>query len=337
MGMICRVIGHEATIPGQQLIANASEILRGHVATGQAPIEDGHLGAQLAWMNPACTDPLTEGRDRIRLPASGILPNTPDMPHDDRVDHLRKLAKKSQGTARRNAHQEIERLLSEAVLREWQLLVDARAAFLSLRLSTIGLDDLSKISRDRVLNGLTAGHFPARQADKLAIQLEVMEAGQQLSDQVALENDPSWRETARRAGRAVAGVIAVVDQPRPKFKPCTITVRSNQTIVRPRRDDKIKLVGTNIMGIIRHIDTGPNGGTELRIEIETGVRSSATLSVGVPVEVIDRGFGYASIKTYNLVRERRPWHFYSDSVPELQTGTKPSVSPLALAQSRRRP
>jgi hypothetical protein len=114
-------------------------------------------------------------------------------------------------------------------------------------------------------------------------------------------------------------------------------VRSNQTIVRPRRDDKIKLVGTNIMGIIRHIDTGPNGGTELRIEIETGVRSSATLSVGVPVEVIDRGFGYASIKTYNLVRERRPWHFYSDSVPELQTGTKPSVSPLALAQSRRRP
>ncbi len=337
MGMICRTIGHEATIPGQQLVANASEVLRGHITTGQTPIEDGHLGALLAWLEPTCADPLTEGRDRIRLPASGILPNTPDQPHDDRVDHLRKIAKNSTGVARANAQREIERLLRQAVLREWRLLVEARAAFLALLLPTPGLDDLSKLSRERVLNGLTNGHFPARKADRIAVQLAQMEAGQQLADQAALENDPSLRERARRAGGAVAGRIASVDQPNAKRHPCNIEVDTTQAVVRPRRDDKIKLVGTNVTGIIRHIDLGPQGGTRLGIEIETGVRSSAVLSVGVPVEVIDRGFGYAPIKTFRLVSEREPWQFYAEHPPALAATVAPPGSALAMARSRRRP
>jgi hypothetical protein len=335
MGMICRVIAHEATVPGQQLVAIASELLREHVTTGQAPIEDGHLGAQLAWLEPACADPLTEGRARIRVPASGILANTPDQRDDDRVDHLRKIAKRSFGPTRVNAQREIVRILHDAVSREWRLLVQGRSAFLGLRLPASGLETLVKDSKARVAYGFDNGHFPARQAHSLAIELEIMEAGQQLADQAALENDQFYREKARRSGAAIAGMISAVVQPRPNFKPCTIMVDTNQSVVRPRRDDKIKLVGTNVTGIIRHVSNNPAGGTRLSIEIEGGVRSVAVLSVGVRVEVIDRGFGYANTKAYGIAKNRQPWQFYADESPVLTPSTGPTASPLAIARSRR--
>jgi hypothetical protein len=336
MGELCRVIAHEATIPGQQLVANASEALRAHITTGQTPIEDGHLGALLAWLDPTCRDPLRVGRERIRIPASGVLPNTPDRPDDDNVDRLRKVAKNSTGARRAYAEREIEDILRRAVLREWELLVEARNAFLGLRLPSLGLDALAKASRERVTYGMSTGHFPARQAHSLAIELEIMEAGQQLAEQAALENDVSWREKARRAGRAILGTITVVDQTRPKFKPCSITVDTTQAVVRPRRDDKIKLVGTNVTGFVRHIDVNPNGGARLTIEIENGVRSTAVLSVGVQVEVIDRGFGFASTRPYAIAHDRQPWQFYGADAPILAAGNAPATSALALARARRR-
>src|SRR5690606_20121360 len=122
MGQICRIIAHEARIPGQQLVANAAALLKDHCVTGLAPIEEGHLDAILAWLDPAVSDPLTEARNRIRLPASGILPNTPDHPIDDRIDRLRKEAKAASGTRRHTLEGEIRSILSQWVTREWALL-----------------------------------------------------------------------------------------------------------------------------------------------------------------------------------------------------------------------
>lgn len=337
MGEICRIIAHEAIMPGQQLVANASDLLRAHAITGQTPIEDGHLGASLAWFDPAILDPLTEARARIRLPASGVLANVPGRQDDDQVDRLRKVAKNSSGRARTAAQQEIARILRAAVIREWGMLVTARNAFIGLALPPAGLGDLVKRSRDHVSYALANGHFPARQAHRVAIEFDEMEAGQQLAEQAALKNDPSWRDQAHRSGSVIRGTIAEVDQPRRGFKPCFIAIDTAQSIVRTRRDDQIELVGTNVKGVIRRIETRAGHGTRLRVEITNGVRSHAVLTLGAPVEVIDQGFGYTRFQTFNLVRDREPWLFFGDAPPVLPAGAHPTISPLAIASARRRP
>ena len=111
MGEICRIVAQEARYPGQQLVADAQSVLSSHAVTGLTPVEEGHLGAQLAWFDPAVSNPLMESRRRIRIPASGVLPNTPDQPMDDRVDRLRKEAKSAQGDEKLSVETEISGIL----------------------------------------------------------------------------------------------------------------------------------------------------------------------------------------------------------------------------------
>jgi hypothetical protein len=240
MGEVCRIIAHEATFPGQQLVANAADMLRSHLITGLCPLEEGHLDALLAWLDPAVINPLLEARERIRVPASGILPNTPDQPLDDRVDRLRRIWKSSRGSRRSVAETEIRRILRAAVLREWQILAQARDAFLRLALPATGLGALVKASQARIQYSLESGYFPARSADRLAVQFDEMEAGQQLIDLAALENDPSVRERARHAGEVIGGVVTRVLQPKPSFKPCSLDrLASGACPLPPRRQDQV--------------------------------------------------------------------------------------------------
>lgn len=337
MGEICRIVAHEATFPGQQVVADAAALLQDHVVTGLTPVEEGHLGAILAWLDPAVEDPLTEARDRIRLPASGILPNTPDHPMDDRIERLRKEAKGAIGHRRTILEKEIKNILGRWVLREWRLLTDARRAFLGLGLPSADLDGLIRDSTDRVSHALANGHFPARRPDKLAVFLAQMEAGLEKAERAALEGDPVLREQAQRAGRVVCGVVSDVRQPRRSFKPCHIDVDSDQGVIRFRLDDKVRVVGTNVTGIVRALSATPTGGTRLSIEITGGVRQTAILSVGARLEVMHEGYGFVNYRAFSLVSQRQPWIFFGAAVPALAAGTPTRPSPLVIAAEARRP
>ncbi len=336
MGQICRIIGHEATIPGQQLVANAVVLMQEQIVTGLVPIEEGHLGAMLAWTDPAIADPLTEARARIRIPASGVLPNTPDRPDDDRIDRLRRDMKSARGRYRAALEREIGDILRAAVLREWQLLVDARRAFLSLGLTTTGLKDLEKDTHKRVqkLLGLDA-FYPARSPDRLATQLDIMEFGKQKSEVAALENDVFLRDRAVRSGHIVRGVVSVVRQARPGFKPCDIEVDTDQGMIRFRPDDKIRIVGSNVSGIVRAFTATPAGGTRICINIDSGVRSREILATGTRVELMQAAYGFVDHCAMREVREQQPWVVFGDAAPALPLGTSPG-SPLALARAARR-
>lgn len=336
MGENCRIIAHEATIPGQQLVADAAGLLHEHVVTGLNPLEEGHLGAILAWFDPAIADPLIEARARIRIPASGVLPNTPDRPFDDRVDRLRKEAKSAAG-ARLNIKQaEITEILRESVLREWQLLVDGRRAFLSLGLPATGLEGLVKDSHIRVQDALTNGFFPARAPHNLARQLGVMEAGQEKQERTALENDALLRDQVARAGGVVRGVVSNVIQTRAGFKPCDIDVDSEQDVIRFRVDDKIAMVGSNVTGIVRGLARTASGGTRVRVQIDTGVRTRSVLTIGARVELIRSAYAFVDYKALNTVREQQSWIFYGDAVPALPAGTPSGRSALEIARGTRR-
>jgi hypothetical protein len=337
MGENCRIIAHEATIPGQQLVADAASQLHEHVVTGLNPLEEGHLGATLAWFDPATTDPLTEARARIRIPASGVLPNTPDRPFDDRVDRLRKEAKSASGARLRIKQTEISDILRESVLREWQLLVDGRRAFLSLGLPATGLEDLIKDSNTRVRSALTNGFFPARAPHKLAEQLGVMEAGQEKQERAALENDALLRDQVARAGGIVRGMVTNVVQPNGVGRnPCNIEVDSEQGVIRFRVDDKISMVGSNVTGIVRGLARTAAGGTQVLIEIKTGVRTSGVLTRGARVELMRSAYAFVNIRALNIVREQRSWVFYEAAAPALPAGIPSGRSALAIARAVRR-
>lgn len=337
MGETCRIIAHEQTFPGQQTIADAATLLRAHVITGMTPMEEGHLHAILAWLDPAVRQPLEEARDRIRVPASGVLPNTPDQPLDDRVDRLRREAKGATGTRRTILHGQIADILSRAVTREWDLLVAARAAFLRLALPTPGLTDLIKDSAKRIKEGIEFGHYPARSPEKLTIQLGQMEVGQQRADQAAVENDPVMRAQSHSAGAVVLGRIGDLDQPQRGRKPCSIQVDSDQRVIRLRRDDKIKILGSNVTGVVRGVDMAPGGGVRVTIEITNGVKSSNILAIGMMVEVLEAGFGFVNIKALNTARDRQPWAFYAESMPSIAALARPSGSLLDIARRSRLP
>lgn len=80
MGEICRIIAREATIPGQQLVADATALLQEHVITGMAPIEEGHLDAILAWMDLGVADPLREARSAFASRRRGSWRIRPIIP-----------------------------------------------------------------------------------------------------------------------------------------------------------------------------------------------------------------------------------------------------------------
>lgn len=336
MGMHCRAIAHEASIPGQQLVADTTAQLQAHVVTGMAPIEEGHLDAILAWFDPSVEDPLTEARERIRLPASGILPNTPDKPYDDRVDRLRKEAKSASGARRSLLERQIDAMLREWVLHEWRLMAAGRRAFLSLGLPAAGLEGLVKDTTKRTTTTFTEGFYPARQPHKLAEELRLMEAGQEKADLAALENDPLLREQAARAGGVVVCGVSGVDQPRPNFSPCTITVDSAQGVIRLRRDDKIRIVGTNVAGVVRGFGAAPNGGTRVVIEITSGYRSRGVLTTGAQIEVVRDAFAFVNHRALKHVRENRSWIFYGDTAPTLPALPSTGQSALAVARAARR-
>jgi hypothetical protein len=337
MGEICRIIAYEATIPGQQLVADATALLQGHVITGMAPIEEGHLHAILAWMDPTIVNPLVEARDRIRLPASGILSNTPDHPDDDVIDKLRKELKSAKGRRRAHLEAEIDRILRHAVLREWRLMTEGRRAFLGLGLPATGLEDLVKLSSKRVGDAVANGFFPARQPDKLAAQLGEMEAGQEIANLVALEHDPLLREQAIRAGAVVVGRVGAVRQVQPGRMPCSIVVESDQGVIRFRLDDKIKVIGTNVAGVVRALGSTPTGGTLVTVEITNGVRTRGALTVGAGVELIRAGYGFVNYRALGEVRTQRPWIFYENAAPVLARRASTGRSALAVAKAARLP
>jgi hypothetical protein len=335
MGSICRTLAKEASYPGQQTVVNAASALRAHSVTGLAPTEESHLHALLAWHDAAVTDPLKEARSRIRLPASGVLVNTPDQPLDDKVDRLRRVAKAG-GAGAAAATAEIERILREGGLREWSLLVEAHAAFRRLGLPDLGLDALVDASKERVLYALEHGFFPSRSPERLAIALEEMECGQSQASMLDVENDLGVRDSARKAGTVVAGTISRVDQPRRRCRPCTIEVESAQNSVRCRRDDKVRVLGSNVCGVVRGIESVGAGGTRVRVEITSGFRTTAVLTRGHAVDLAEEAYGYVARDKYFAVKDRQPWIFYGTAAPALVAAAPPARTPLELAAARRR-
>lgn len=334
----CRIVAEETRFAGQQTVAIALDTLLAHVATGQMPIEDQHLGAVLAWVEPeAGRDPRDVARERARLPASGILVNTPDRNDDDRIEFLRKELKSASGRRRVRLEREIRRILENAVIREWELLCSASQAFWGLGLAPSQLEELTLASRNRVSWAVNNHLASPRRAVPLTTKLERYENALQQADDVALRSDASLRRRAARLGRVIEGVVEQVDQPRRNYHPCHVLLRTSQDSLRVRSDDRVALVGGSMTGVIREIRPAPGGTTLIRIELKKGVRGAGAMTGNRQEWIDDRSFPFfLRQQALSEAASRVTWMLSGSTPPASRPARIANGDPLDLAHAVRR-
>jgi len=282
MGTQCRIIADEARRPGQQTVFIATLLLTAHVATGQMPIEDGHLDALLAWLEPGVTDRAAEANRRSMLPAAAMLPR----PDDDRVEELRLVAKESTRAGMR-AKDEIVRLLELGARREWEMLIRARREFSRLGLqNSAEIDALVAITLDRTTFAFGNLVSPPSRSAALSKLLDDMEYESDVVAKFDAKNDALLRERLRRSGKAIQARVQAVDQPTRNRKPCTVSISTTQPVLRIRRDTLLQTTDGRVIGRVMSISSSSEG-QRLELLLEKGVRAAVVPTVGDNVEWVE--------------------------------------------------
>ncbi len=337
MGWQCRALAEEAAYAGQQVVAIGGDLLRDHVVTGQLPIKDHHLDALLAWLEDVGgVDPGVEADRRALVPAAAML----ERAADDRVEHLRKIAKAG-GRPGHIARREIERLLREGALHEWDLLVRARAAFWSLGLPVMsGIQALVKPSRDRISFSLASDLSPASTPHGLSRLLDRHEAAAELAEASIVLGDRSVRELARQRGRALNAHVTWIDQPTPNRHPCTIHTRTDQPVLRVRQGTTLQTIGGTLVARVAMIGEDPAGGRVLELIVEKGVRASVLPAVGSLIELVDSvpfDSSWLRNRAYRAMQAAAHPLVYQDDLPAASPRHALPADLVAAAQGLRRP
>lgn len=337
MGTLCRIISREYRHQGQQVVAIAGALLLDHVATGQSPAEDAHLGALLAWLDPPVEGSAAELAARRAIePASGVLANHPARRDDERVEMLRHEWKKSSSARRASLEVAIRKVLERAALDEWSLLTNARAAFWGLDLKAGSLSACAAASKARLMYALGVGAVVPRNAVPRIREMIALEDSQEIMEDARLIADPVLRASARRKGRVLSGRIARVEQSAPGRNPCTLTVATAQRDLRFRRDDEISAIGTKIVGkLLDVVYDERTGGSFVRVLVKSGVRDErATLVVGSELEWIRHNGFPLLMKLKALGGLTAPWMLSEEGVAPHLPAT-PSSGPDLIAVAER--
>lgn len=328
LGAQCRVIADEASYAGQQIVAVASQLLVEHLATGQSPVEDRHLGALLAWVTPPPgVDPAPEATRRALLPAAAMLHRAAD----DRVEELRRIAKKA-GARADAARAEIERLLSVGARTEWNLLVEARDAFWGLHIPH--MSDGARLidaSRARFGYAILALHSRPVMPHTLARLLDDQERAHSVAMDVAAHSDASMLERLRLKGKAVGVVMVGRVQARRNHNPCVLQLYTRQDVLRIRPGTKLQTLDQSIAGRVVAVRSFPGRrGTLIELKVKHGVRAASALRAlarfdMVDTEVVDmsRQKGAA----YSRLRDAQPPLVYGDNLP---AATPRALAPMPL-------
>jgi len=231
--------GERARVPGSSLLLPMTQVLRRHWATGQSDLEDQHLGALLAWIDPPPGVPGAEAALHAELArdGEGLLLRPPAGPATDPVFDNKRLAPATAryDAGRPGAEDEIRALLESQLRPTWDAVwqgVDLlRALPEGERVAERWKRDRWSFTahRDRV----RAGEPPQPRRDDAvtaARKLVARETAQaQLDAQEALD-DPLVMAGRRLAGEAFEGEVvevvmehsqAKVPRPRP-----LVTVRT---------------------------------------------------------------------------------------------------------------
>ena len=318
MGARCMALIEEERFQGQQVVAVAGNLLAAHVATGQSPKEDQHLGSLLAWIAPPPgVDVAEEAARRALVPAAAML----ERSIDDRVEFLRRQGKK-RGPAGEAARQEIHERLREGAVREWNLLVEARNAFWNLGLHRNPmLGPVLAASANRAAYSMGQVHSPRSRPASLARLLSDLEQAAELAEDAQIRGDTINQAKARRRGRVFSARVLKKDQPRTSCHPCHLQMVTQQEVLRVRRETKLGTLDGQLVGVVTRVEDHPNGGTMIELKLSKGVKGQANRDRMTPGRVEDWSDSVVEDRSFRTgqmhqkVKEAASPLVYGDSLP----------------------
>ncbi|MEV8588063.1 hypothetical protein AB0424_14145 [Streptomyces sp. NPDC051180] len=279
--------GERARVPGSSLLLAATDLLNRHWATGQSSLEDQHLGALLAWIDPYDGEPGAEaalraevGRDargQLLCPPAGpatdpAFDNRLLAPAIERYDRARQAIGAAEDGEAANeglgelhaAERELRRLVASQLKPTWDAVWRAVGLLRELPEGARVADRWTRdrwsftAHRDRV----AAGEPPQPRRDDAvtaAAKLAAREQAQgQLEAQEALD-DPLVLAGRRLAGEAFTAEVVEVtmawtESKRPAPRPL-LTVRTDD---RPHLGERVK--------VFRSLDGKPQAAEFVRYE-----------------------------------------------------------------------
>ncbi|MET8921325.1 hypothetical protein ABZW26_02740 [Streptomyces sp. NPDC004623] len=301
--------GERARVPGSSLLLAATDLVNRHWATGQSSLEDQHLGALLAWVDPpggsgaeaALRAELERDRDgQLICPPAGpatdpAFDNKLLAPAIERYDRARSALGAAQDGLDADtrlgelsgAEREIRSLLAGVLLPTWDAVWRGLDLLRELPEGTRAQDRWTRDRwsftghRDRVL----AGEPPQPRRDDAvtaAQKLASRETAQaQLDAQEALD-DPLVLAGRRLAGEAFVGEVTEVEMAyseskRPSPRPL-VTVRTEE---RPHLGERTK--------VYRSLDGDPvRSQTAEFVAYATGETEDGEEAVGLVLRIMDR-------------------------------------------------
>lgn len=384
LGWLCAALTSESEYAGSQILVTAVTLLNEHLCTGQSPLEDLNLGAILAWVSPTRgAEPWVEADRRALEPSAALLSRADDDRVElqrgrarlarVRARKSRALAEKIEGENKRlgtrapeidrraeglrvNAAQadyralaaedEIIKILTEAALREYALLTEARAAYWALPLVPCpGVEQLVSASLQRLTNALTRNTGPAAEPHTLAIELDAQEHAIALADSIFIEGDSLIREQARLQGRVMSGIVRNVQQPRSNRRPANVIISTRQQVLRIRTGTELRIRGTGVIGRVTAVteaqdqdEDTESGGTLIDLELTEGFR--AVPSIGDEIDADDAvifGATHRARQIYWDMARTRPPLVYGELPAPWPRGVITSDDLLAIAKSLRGP
>ncbi|MFJ5139860.1 hypothetical protein [Streptomyces sp. NPDC088707] len=280
-------LGDRARVPGSSLLLSATDLLNRHWATGQSSLEDQHLGALLAWIDPSGGEPGAEaalraetGRDsagQLLCPPAGpatdpAFDNGLLAPAIERYDRARQAvgaaedgeaAERGLGALHR-AERELRRLVASQTKPTWDAVW--RAIDL-LRELPEGARVEDRWTRDRWSftahrDRVTAGEPPQPRRDDAVTAARKLAAREQAQGQLEAQealDDPLVLAGRRLSGEAFTAEVVEVtmawtESRRPAPRPL-LTVRTED---RPHLGEKVK--------VYRSLDGKPQSAEFVRYE-----------------------------------------------------------------------
>jgi hypothetical protein len=280
-GIWCFALSQLARLPGQQVVAVATEVLASHLITGQSLAEDAHLGARLSWDAPRPgLAPDQVSTRRQRHPGPTLLP----VAADERVERLRTRVRR--GTASPGEIRELERILYRAAWDAWGLLVQAREVYRTLPFPPLpGLEDLVAAS-GRELARLLA--HPTLSRHSLAATRAAFlrqETWRARLEDVDARGDPVQRDLLRRQGRVLATTILRV-RPGALGQPVRILLHTGQPVLRIRPGTRLTTEDARVTAVVDVIRHRP-GGALLVLRVTSGVRAARALPTNQVLDWFD--------------------------------------------------
>jgi hypothetical protein len=333
MGGHCRALVEESGRATQQVVAVAGDLLSQHTVSGMPPMKDLHLGALLAWVDPAPgSDPLLVAEQEALLPAAGMMLRD----DDDLVERLRRDAKRGDGAARA----QIEAVLARAARVEWDRLERARRAYWSLGLLVDSrVSALVTESRERLGWAVANDPSPATRPDALSRLLDDTEYAQAVRADLDVRSDRLMRERARRAGRAVRAEVARIDQPTPNRNPCTLFLRTQQEVLRVRHGTVLSNLANSVVGRVMSVTEDGSGAQLIELLLEKGVRRTTLPGPGTELDWVDgQPFDSRFLlgPIYKMLKADPPALAYEEDLPAPLPRELGGVDLIALAGRLRR-